>query len=147
MGKGSLFKEKKLLDEKNTQFITTSKIPVGVFVDNKLDTIENVLFVIISVSDVFLFFYAKKLIRNSSVSISILDFNGIIEANFDLKEEVSSLEDISSNTVHFIQKKEFNENNLSNYELLISSIDTYDVFSETHEETSFKSLSLLLIRP
>jgi Kef-type K+ transport system membrane component KefB len=147
MGKGSLFKGKKLLDEKNTQFITSSKIPVGVFIDNKLDTIENILVIVLSVSDVFLFFYAKKIIRNSSANISIVDFNGIIDANFDLKEEVNDLKNISSNAVHFVQKNEWNSQLLHDNQLLISSVDSYDNFSDSIDEADFKNLSLLLIRP
>lgn len=147
MGKGSLFKGKNLLDEKNTHFIINSKIPVGLFVDNKMDQVENILITILSVSDVFLFFYTKKIIRNSSVNITILDYNGIIDANFDLKDEVTGLQNISSNSVTLLHKNDWKDELLKDYQLLISSIESYDKFSENIDEEHFKELSLLIIRP
>jgi Kef-type K+ transport system membrane component KefB len=147
IGKSSSFKGNKLLDDKNTPFIKHSKIPVGIFVDHKLESIESVLIVISSVSDVFLFFYAKKIIRNSSASISILDHKGLIESNFDLKEEVTGLEQISSNGVQLISRSIWDDNLLNDYQLLIASVDSYDDFSNSVNIDNPKNLSLLLIRP
>lgn len=147
IGKGSLFKGNKFLDEKNTQFITSSKIPVGLFIDNKLENIENVLIIISSVSDVFLFFYAKKIIRNSSVNISIVDYNGIIESNFDLKEEVNSLRQISSNAVELISKNNWQPGMFDNYHLVIAGLDSYEKISESLNDSELNQASLLLIRP
>lgn len=147
IGKSSVFRGNKFLDVKNSQFINNSKIPVGIFIDHKLDSIEAVLIVISSVSDVFLFFYAKKIIRNSSVNITILDHNGLIESNFDLKEEVSGLENISSNSVQLIHRKTWNDEMLNDYQLLIASIESYDEFSNSVTIDNPKNLSVLLIRP
>jgi len=147
IGKSSIFKGNKFLDVKNSQFINNSKIPVGIFIDHKLDTIESVLIVISSVSDVFLFFYAKKIIRNSSANITILDHNGLIESNFDLKEEVNGLENISSNSVQLIHRKAWNDELLNDYQLLIASIDSYDTFSNSVTIDNPKNLSVLLLRP
>lgn len=147
IGKSSVFKGNKLLEDKNSQFIKNSKIPVGIFIDQKLENIDSVLIVVSSVSDVFLFFYAKKIIRNSSVNITILDLNGFIESNFDLKEEVKGLENISSNTVTLIPKTNWNDDMLNDFQLLISSVDSYDDFSNSVTIDNPKNLSLLLIRP
>jgi Kef-type K+ transport system membrane component KefB len=147
LGKGSLFKGNKFLDDKNTQFITSSKIPVGLFIDNKLDTIEHVLFIISSVSDVFLFFYAKKVIRNSSVNISFVDYNGIIESNFDIKEEINALRQISSNSVELISKNNWNPAMFDNYNLVIAGLDSYEKISEGLSDSELNHASLLLIRP
>lgn len=147
IGKSSIFKGGKFLDVKNSQFINNSKIPVGIFVDHKLDNIESVLIVISSVSDVFLVFYAKKIIRNSSVNISILDHNGLIESNFDLKEEVNGLENISSNAVLLIHQKNWNDEHLNDFQLLITSIESYDAFSNSVTIDNPKNLSILLLRP
>lgn len=147
LGKGSLFKGNKFLDDKNTQFITSSKIPVGLFIDNKLDTIEHVLFIISSVSDVFLFFYAKKVIRNSSVNISFVDYNGIIESNFDIKEEINALRQISSNSVELISKNNWNPAMFDNFNLVIAGLDSYEKISEGLSDSELNHASLLLIRP
>ncbi len=147
LGKGSLFKGKGFLDAKNSQFIMDSKIPVGVFIDNKTDSIDNIIMIITSVSDVFLFFYAKKIVRNSIVSITILDYNGIIEGNFDLREEVKALNELGAGNVKLIDRNSRNQLALDDFQLLISSLDGYETYSEAFEETEIKSLSMLLIRP
>jgi len=147
IGKGSLFRGKSFLDAKNSEFITQSKIPVGVFIDNKLEAIDNIIIIITSVSDVFLFFYAKKIVRNSIVSITILDYNGIIEGNFDLREEVKALNELGAGNVKLVSKSNHHTVSLNDFQLLISSLDGYEVYSNSFTETEIKALSMLLIRP
>ena len=108
---------------------------------------EKVLLPIVSISDVFLLFYAKKIIKNSNVSISVLDYNGLIEANSEIKEEISNLENYAPNNVQLISRKDWDIITIYNYDLTILSIDGFNVFSKDIVMGEKEMPSFLLIRP
>jgi len=146
-GKSNIFKTQNILDEKSNAFINNSKIPVGIFIDHELDHIEKVLLPIVSVSDLFLLFYAKKIIRNSNVHISIVDYNGIIEANTEIKEEITNLEQLAPNNVQLITRKEYQMIEIYNHHLIILSIEGFNSFSKDIVMDEKETPSFLLIRP
>lgn len=146
-GKANIFKTQNILDEKSNAFINNSKIPVGIFIDHELDQVEKVLLPIVSISDVFLLFYAKKIIKNSNVSIAVIDYNGLIEANTEIKEEISNLENYAPNNMQLISRKNWDIINIYNYNLAILSIDGFNVFSKDIVMGEKETPSFLLIRP
>jgi Kef-type K+ transport system membrane component KefB len=146
-GKANIFKTQRILDEKSNAFIHGSKIPVGIFIDHNLDQVEKVLLPIVSISDVFLLFYAKKIIRNSNVHITILDYNGIIDANTEIKEEIHNLSSFSPNNFHLISRNSWNIIEIYNHNLVVLSIDGFNVFSKDIVMDEKETPSFLLIRP
>jgi len=146
-GKGGIFKTQNILDEKSNAFINNSKIPVGIFIDHNLDQVEKVLLPVVSISDVFLLFYAKKIIRNSNVQITIVDFNGIIEANTELKEEITNLENYAPGNFHLINRQNWQMIEFYNHHLVILSIDGFKLLSEDIVMGEKETPSFLLIRP
>ncbi len=146
-GRSNIFKTQNILDEKSNAFINNSKIPVGIFIDHELDQMEKVLLPIVSISDVFLLFYAKKIIKNSNVSISIVDYNGLIEANTEIKEEITNLENYAPNNVQLVSRKDWDIISIYNYDLTILSIDGFNVISKDIVMGEKEMPSFLLIRP
>lgn len=146
-GKGGIFKTQNILDEKSNAFINNSKIPVGIFIDHNLDQVEKVLLPVVSISDVFLLFYAKKIIRNSNVQITIVDVNGIIEANTELKEEITNLENYAPGNFNLITRQDWQMIEFYNHDLVILSIDGFKLLSEDIVMGEKETPSFLLIRP
>ena len=146
-GKSNIFKTQNILDEKSNAFINNSKIPVGIFIDHNLDQVEKVLMPIVSISDVFLLFYAKKIIKNSNVNITIVDYNGIIEANTEIKEEINNLENYAPNNFGLINRNEWQMIEFYNHHLVILSIDGFNLFSKEIVMGEKENPSFLLIRP
>jgi len=146
-GKGGIFKTQNILDEKSNAFINNSKIPVGIFIDHNLDQVEKVLMPVVSISDVFLLFYAKKIIRNSNVQITVVDFNGIIEANTELKEEITNLENYAPGNFHLINRQNWQIIEFYNHHLAILSIDGFKLLSDDIMMGEKETPSFLLIRP
>ncbi|MGZ3930138.1 MAG: cation:proton antiporter [Bacteroidia bacterium] len=144
---GKVTKTQKILDEKSNAFINNSRIPVGIFIDHELDLIDTVLLPILSISDVFLLFYAKKIIRNSNVVITILDYNGIIDANTEIKEEINSIENYAPNNLQLLNRKNWNMGALTGYNLTILSIDGFAHFTGDLEMEEKDMPSILMIRP
>lgn len=146
-GKSNIFKSQNILDEKSNAFINNSKIPVGIFIDHEMDGIEKVMLPIVSISDVFLLFYAKKIIRNSNVHISIVDYNGIIEANTEINEEITNLEHLAPSNFQLIPRKEYQMIEIYNHHLIILSIEGFNAFSKDIVMDEKETPSFLLIRP
>lgn len=146
-GKSNIFKSQNILDEKSNAFINNSKIPVGIFIDHKLDEVEKVLIPILSISDVFLLFYAKKIIKNSNEHVSIVDYNGIIEANTEIKEEITNLENFAPSNFQLISRKTWNITSISDFNLIILSIDGFNILSKDIATSETETPSFLLIRP
>lgn len=146
-GRSNIFKTQNILDEKSNAFINNSKIPVGIFIDHEMDQVEKVLMPIVSISDVFLLFYAKKIIKNSNVHIAIVDYNGIIEANTEIKEEILNLENYAPNNMELVSRKNWDIISIYNYNLTILSIDGFNIFSKDIVMGEKEMPSFLLIRP
>lgn len=146
-GKSNIFKTQNILDEKSNAFINNSKIPVGIFIDHDLENVERVLMPIVSISDVFLLFYAKKIIRNSNVHITIVDYNRIIEANSEIKEEISNLEHYNPDNFTLISNKDWQMIEFYNHHLIVLSIDGFNAFSKDIVMGEKENPSFLLIRP
>ncbi|MBP7810074.1 MAG: cation:proton antiporter [Bacteroidia bacterium] len=146
-GRSNIFKTQNILDEKSNAFINNSKIPVGIFIDHEMDQVEKVLLPIVSISDVFLLFYAKKIIKNSNVHIAIVDYNGIIEANTEIKEEITNLEHYAPNNMQLISRKDWDIISIYEHNLIVLSIDGFNIFSKDIVMGEKETPSFLLIRP
>jgi Kef-type K+ transport system membrane component KefB len=143
-GKNPLFRTRSIIDEKSMEFISKSKIPVGIFIDHELERIEDLIIPIISISDIFLFFYAKKIANNSTAKISLLDYSGIISSNTELTEEVNALEDMANSRFILYQRKDFSMLEFRNCDLVVMSMDGFTRLS-TEVDLQDKEFSSLLI--
>lgn len=146
-GKSSLVESQTIIDERVKNFIAQSQIPVAIFVDKDFDETDKILIPIFSISDVFLLFYAKKILKNSDSKILIIDYKDIISSNSELKEEITTIENFSPNNIALVNKKEANLSNLSESSLMIVSFDGWKALERENNFMDHKSMSLLLIRP
>ncbi|MDP1746186.1 MAG: cation:proton antiporter [Bacteroidota bacterium] len=146
-GKSSLVESQTIIDERVKNFISQSRIPVAIFVDKDFDETDKILIPIFSISDIFLLFYAKKILKNSDSKILIIDYKDIISSNSELKEEITNIENFSPNNIALVNKKEANLSNLSESSLMIVSFDGWKALERENDLRDNKSMSLLLIRP
>ena len=145
--KGSLVESQTIIDERVKNFITQSHIPVAIFVDKDFDETNKILIPIFSISDVFLLFYAKKILKNSDSKILIIDYTDIINSNSELKEEITTIENFSPNNIALVNKQEADLSNLYEEGLMIVSFDGWKALEKENILINQKSMSLLLIRP
>lgn len=146
IGGNTIFKTSKLFDEKSIQFIENSKIPVGLFVDHGLNQIEKICIPIVSISDVFLLFYVKKMIRSENIILSILDYNGIILSNPEIAEDLKSIKEINPAQYELVEKKNITHQ-YNQYDIIVLSIDGLKHMSNDISISDNEIPSLLLMRP
>jgi Kef-type K+ transport system membrane component KefB len=135
-----------LIDEKVKGLISQSTIPVAIFMDKDFDEPKRVIISITLISDIFLLFYAKRIIKRGDCKVVIVDYNGIVNSNSALKEEINTLENFSSNNVEFISFKDVEFNQVMETSLLIASFDGWKTIGKKHFSTNEINIPVLLMR-
>lgn len=146
-GKESLVKSSSLFDERTKAFISESEIPVGVFVDRDLNEARQWVIPVFSVSDVFLLFYVKRIVKAGTSKIKLVDYNGIISSNIEILEEISGIRKTSDGTVDLIPRREFDPANLEEDSILMLSFDGWKVLEREYQLDETLKISALLMRP
>lgn len=138
--------EQIILDEPVRSFVNQSKIPVAFFIDKNFSSPEKIVVPVTSIGDIFLIFYVKRIVRNSNCKVVIVDCAGVIQANSEIKGELSELENTSSNNVSFITLKDFESNRVNEVSLLITSFDGWNALEKNYHPVSGLNASVLLVR-
>lgn len=147
VGKESLVKSSALIDDRTRAFITESEVPVGVFIDREFTDPHRWVIPIFSVSDVFLFFYVRRIAKNSNAVIVLVDYNGIISSNAEILEEISSIRKTAEASIELVHKREFSIEALSESSLLMLSFEGWKVLEREYELDENLRASVLLMRP
>ena len=131
-GKESLF-ENSPFDDRTRMVLLKSKVPVGIFLDKGLEALERIVIPFLSGKDVELLTYLQKLIQNSGAQITIIDVNGELKNHSDFKEKIRSIEMNAPNHVHVVSSRELNEDYLSNFNLVLVTLETWKLLIESEQ--------------
>ena len=119
--------ESSIIDNNTRAIVNKTNIPVGILINKNLKKIENIFIPIYDVEDEYLLDYAKKLIDNSAVWVSILNFT-----TTDLKSS-AKLENYEDN-INFISEKSVNEKYIRHQDLIIISFENYNKLFQIKKE-------------
>ncbi|MGZ4118047.1 MAG: hypothetical protein ACXVPY_11215, partial [Bacteroidia bacterium] len=108
---------------------------------------EKIIIPVFSIGDVFLLFYAKRILKNSDCKLALVDHNGIINSNSEIKEEITNIGNYSANSITLMSKKEMDLTALSPSSLLITSFEGWKTMEKEYDLADQLPASLLLIRP
>jgi Kef-type K+ transport system membrane component KefB len=147
VGKESLVKSSALIDDRTRAFITESEIPLGVFIDREFNDPHRWVVPVFSVSDVFLFFYVKRIVKNSHTQIVLVDYNGIISSNVEILEEISSIRKTAEGSIELLAKRDFRMETLTDDSLLMLSFEGWKVLEREYDLDETLQSSVLLMRP
>jgi Kef-type K+ transport system membrane component KefB len=145
-GKEKLF-ESNPFDERIRFILAKTEIPVGVLVERDLHQIKKIFLPIIGEEDSFLMQYAQKLIHNSDAQVSVVDLNDTIGNLPELKDSIRSIENQAPNHIHVLRNKMIDTSMLSDYDLIVISMDSWKKIIDSQENWLEKSPSLLIIKP
>lgn len=144
-GREKLF-ENNVFDEKIKYIVKSSKVPVGIFIDKKLEKVETIFIPIISISDSFLLVYAQKLIHNSEARVIILDVVGVIKQTPELKETIRSIEQIAPNHIALYNERKIEKEFLDQQDLMLISIESWKKLIEAQSPWLSGAPSTLIIK-
>jgi Kef-type K+ transport system membrane component KefB len=129
-GKESLF-ENSPFDERTQRILTDSNVPVAILADKGMAGTDIVFIPVFSVRDSFLINYAQKLIKNSNSQVSILDAEGQIRNNSEIKEIIRAIEQTAPNHIRLLQERTITRDFLMQQNLMLISIESWKNLIET----------------
>ena len=129
-GKESLF-ETSPFDDRTKTILGKSDISVGVLVDKGLEKIDQVFIPIFSEKDIYLILFAQKLLKNSGSQITIVDAEGQIKNNSEIKELIRAIEQFAPNHINLINERVIEKDFLKQNHLMIISANSWKKLIET----------------
>jgi Kef-type K+ transport system membrane component KefB len=144
-GKEKLF-ENSPFDEKTQHILTRTEVPVGILVDKEFKSTDRVFVTIFDPADSFLIDYAQKLISNAGSQVTVLDADGMVKNNAEIKESIRSIEHKVPNHIKLLSQRKIEKEFLDEQDLMIISIDSWKKLVESRSTWLNNTPSLLIIK-
>ncbi len=124
-GNDKILESKSVIDNTSQEFIDQSEIPVAIFLEKDFSQIEQVILPIVTIGDLFLLLYAKRIIKNNAAQIKIVDLTGTSRNSTALKEEIQKLKQQFPKNVSELSQTNFNDKELESNDLMLISYDSW----------------------
>ena len=108
-------------DDLTLSILDKTNIPVGVMMDKNFQNADRVFIPMFDLGDFYLLEYAKRLITNNSSQIIVLDANGQIRKNAEIRELIRNIEHMAPNHISLRQEKLIEKDFLNGQDLMIVS--------------------------
>ncbi len=145
-GKEKLF-ENSPFDDRIRSVLAKTEIPVGILVNKNLQKTENIFLPIYDLNDEFLLQYAQKLIHNSDAQVTILDVNGVVKKNAEIREQIRAIEQKAPNHIQLLNERAIEKQIFDNVDLVLISIESWKQLTEEDNNWLNNKLSLLIMKP
>jgi len=139
------FSPNSLLKDKTKTFITNSHCDVGIFINRNFIRATEVIVIISSVKDLFLFEYANTLIKTTNGTMRILLLSSISEEEYSQITHVISSLNISNSDTVLLEEKTLTAELLSMFNFMLVSYDTWNNISEAYKEALQKMPSTIIL--
>lgn len=145
-GKEGLF-ENSIFDERTRQIIAKSKTPVGVFIENDLQSLDKIFAPIFTTDDAFILDYLQRFVFNNNSKITVVDDKNFIESNFLIQNGLQSIQKNHPDNLVVINEKQIQKSLLLKQDLMIISLESWKKLAETQSEWLSYTPSVLVIKP
>lgn len=144
-GKEGLFQNSPF-DDRTRLIISKSKIPLGIFIDKDLASLNEVFVPIFSAEDYFLLEYAEKLIYNSDSKITVLDIDDQVKNNIEIENKIASISQSYPKNVAVLNELNMKAGFLAQQDLMITSIDSWKKLVDSQSVWISTIPSVLIIK-
>jgi hypothetical protein len=112
-------------DERTRLILSKAQVPTGIFINKNLAQIEHLFMPILDATDVFLIQYAQKLIYNAGAQIILMDMDGQIRNNADIKERIRAIEQNAPNHIAIRKETELDRTFLHEQDMMLISLNSW----------------------
>jgi Kef-type K+ transport system membrane component KefB len=144
-GQEKLF-EKPAFEERVTAIVRSVKIPVGIFINKGIKNIETVFIPVFNLEDSFLLNYAKHLVCNPNITITILDVSTVIDKSPSLQQSMNYLRQACEGTLNIDYNRRIDKEILNRQHLLLISVDSWKKAVEMQSSWLTSIPSVLVIK-
>lgn len=145
-GKEGLFSNS-IFDERTRQIIAKNKTPLGILVDNELQSIDKIFVPFFNADDAFLVDYIQKFVYNNNSRINVVDVKNQIESNFLIKNAVETLDKNYPDNIIFVNESQVTKSFLVKQDLMLVSLESWKKLVETNNLWLSNLPSVLIIKP
>lgn len=128
-GKEKLF-ETSPFDERTRLIMARSNTPIGIFINKDLKRVNNICVPLLDANDSYLITYVQKLIHNNGAQVTVLDINGEIKNDANIKERIRSIEQMAPNHINLLQLTTIDSQFLHLHDLMMVSMDSWTKLTE-----------------
>lgn len=128
-GKEKLF-ETSPFDERTRLIMARSNTPIGIFINKDLKRVNNICVPMLDANDSYLVTYVQKLIHNNGAQVTVLDINGEIKNDANIKERIRSIEQMAPNHINLLQLTTIDSQFLQLHDLMMVSMDSWTKLTE-----------------
>lgn len=134
-------------DDRTRNILIESKVPVGIFIDKNLTSLDKILVPFYAQSDGFLIDYIQRLIKNSDSQITVIDPQSTLNSQVDIKENLRAIEQQAPNHIALNGVKMINEATFTGFDLLMISTEGWKRMVNSGNEWLDKTPSIFIVRP
>lgn len=144
-GKEKLF-ENSPFDDKTQHILSKTEAPVGILVDKEFSSTDRVFVTIFDPADAFLINFAQRLISNAGSQVTVLDADGMVKNNAEIKESIRAIEHNVPNHIKLLSQRKIEKEFLEEQDLMIISVDSWKKLVESRSTWLNNTPSLLIIK-
>ena len=133
-------------DDRTQNILSGSKVSVGIFVDKTAGDFDQVTFPFFCEKDDFLVEYIQRLIKNSEAQITVTDPVNMIKNNTHIKEAIRAIEQEAPNHITMNSIKDIDEQFISQFQLMVISIDGWKKLIDLRPVWLNKTPSILILK-
>ena len=144
-GKEKIF-ETSPFESRTRILLSKTTIPVGIFMDKNLGQIGRIFLPLFSIDDGFLIDFAKKFIHNIGAQVVILDAEGKIKNEIEVKQKIRSIEQFAPNHIQLVQEKTIENEFIENFDLMLISLSGWKKLVENESPWLTNTPSVLIMK-
>ncbi|MES2812827.1 MAG: cation:proton antiporter [Bacteroidota bacterium] len=145
-GKEGLFANS-IFDERTRQIIAKNKTPLGILVDNELQSIDKIFVPFFSSEDAFLVDYIQKFVYNNNSKVNVVDVKNQVENNYLIKNAVQALDKEYPDNISFVKEEQIHSSFLIKQDLMLVSLESWKKLVESNNIWLSNLPSVLIIKP
>ncbi len=134
------------LGDRSIRIMKGCDVPVGVFLNNKFENLDNVLIPFIHENDGFLLDYAERLLEHSTARLSMIDLNLYLQKNKETRNRINRMKQIAGDRITLFSDHLFDNSMLPHQGLMLLSFESWKQVMENRFDGLSDKNSILIIK-
>ncbi len=133
-------------DDRTQNILSSSKVPVGIFVDKNSGEFNRVFVPFYSENDGSVIEYIQRLIKNSETQVTVAASSELLRNHFEIKESIRAIEQDAPNHITLDQDPAVDEAFLRQFQLMVISADGWKHLVDSRSSWLNQTPSILILR-
>ena len=133
-------------DDRTQTILSNAKVPVGIFVEKKVENFDQIITLLYGETDLTLIKYVKRFIKNSEAQVTVADLTDLIKRNTEIKEAFRAIEQEAPNHITWNIESTIDEQFIQNFQLLVISASGWKKLVDSRCSWLNQTPSILILR-